>query len=67
MARPTKADKPIEKYISLPTSLVAAVELKLFSELEGRVPYGAWSKYVEQLIHDDLSKKQASKNGQGRS
>lgn len=57
MGRPRKAIRPIEKNISLPLDLVARVELELYSELEGKVPFGAWSRYVEKLIRDDLEKK----------
>jgi hypothetical protein len=63
MSRPKKAIKPVEKYLSLPSDLAGKVDLKLFSDLEQRVPYGAWSKYVEGLIRDDLSKKVAKQNG----
>ena len=59
MARPKKAIRPIEKTICLPEDLVAAVDLKLFSELEGKVPYGAWQRYVVGLIRDDLAKKES--------
>ena len=54
MGRPRKAIRPIEKNISRPLDLVAQVELELYSELEGRVPFGAWSRYVEGLIRQDL-------------
>jgi len=54
MARPLKAVRPIEKRVSLPETLVAAVELKLWSELEGRVPFGAWQAYLVRLIEADL-------------
>jgi hypothetical protein len=45
----------MEKNLSLPQDLVAAVELELYSEIDGRVPFGAWSKYVEGLIRKDLA------------
>lgn len=57
MARPKKAIRPVEKNISLPEDLVARVDLELFSELEGKVPFGAWQRYVERLIRDDLAKR----------
>lgn len=57
MARPRKTDRPIEKNISLPQSIVIRVELELFSELEGRVPFGAWQKYIVGLIEADMAKK----------
>lgn len=52
MPRPKKTDRPVEKHLPLPTSLVAEVELRLFSELEDKVPHGAWSKLVAQLLHE---------------
>ena len=57
MARPKKTDRPIEKNISLPSSVVARVELELFSELEGRVPFGAWQRYIVGLIEADMAKR----------
>ena len=57
MARPRKTDRPIEKNISLPQSVVVRVELELFSELEGKVPFGAWQRYIVRLIEADLAKR----------
>jgi hypothetical protein len=54
MARRKAITRPIEKNISLPEDLVAQVDLMLFSDLEGKVPFGAWKRYVEKLIRDDL-------------
>lgn len=57
MARPRKAIRPVEKTVSLPEDLVAKVDLELFSEVEGKVPFGAWQKYLEALIRADLAKR----------
>ena len=57
MARPKRTDRPQEKNISLPSSLVARVDLELFSELEGRVPFGAWQRYIKELIENDLARR----------
>lgn len=54
MARPPKAIRPVEKTINLPSDLVAKVDLILFSELEGKVPHGAWSRFVTGLIEQAL-------------
>ena len=59
MGRPKKAVRPIEKNISLPEDICAQVDLRLFSLLEGRVPHGAWSRYITGLIRQDLSAKGA--------
>lgn len=57
MPRPRRTDRPVEKNISLPETLVVKVDLMLFSDLEGKVPFGAWKGYVESLIRQDLMKK----------
>lgn len=57
MPRPRKTDRPVEKNISLPTSTVARVELELFSELEGKVPFGAWQKFLVGLIDRHFARK----------
>lgn len=54
MPRPKRIDRPVEKSISLPESLCARVDLAFWSELEWRVPHGAWGKYVQGLIEKDL-------------
>lgn len=58
MARPRKTDRPIEKNISLPQSIVVRVELELFSALEGKVPFGAWQRYIVSLVEADLQRKE---------
>lgn len=49
--------KPVEKKLSLDAELVAKVELMLFSDLEGRVPYGAWAGFIEQLLREHFARK----------
>ena len=59
MARPKLTVRPREKTISLPEPLVEEVDRILHSELEGRVPHGEWSRYVSELILQDLLKRKA--------
>lgn len=54
MGRPKKIIPSIEKKISIPEDLVARVDLSLWSELEGKVPHGAWSRYISGLIREDF-------------
>lgn len=61
MGRPSKVDKSIEKTICLAQSLVVKVDLELMSELEGKVPFGAWKVYVTELISADLAKRYAGR------
>lgn len=62
--RPRKVTPSQEKNISFDQDLVSRVDIVLFSELEGRVPHGAWSKYLSQLIADDLSRRAAAGTGE---
>ena len=55
MGRPQLAVRPVEKTISLPEDLCGTVDLMLFSEVEGRVPHGAWARYITQLIRTDIA------------
>lgn len=61
MGRPRKAVPSIEKNISLPRDLVVAVELELYSEVEGKVPFAAWQKYLEDLIRKDLARRASAR------
>lgn len=54
MAKQKHLDRPIDKNLSLPTTLVTKVELQLFSPIEGRVPHGEWSRLVQQLLREWL-------------
>ena len=56
MPKPRRVDRPVEKSISLPQTLCAQVDIMLYSELEGRVPFGAWSKLMESLLAEWLAK-----------
>lgn len=60
MPRPPKAIKSIAKEISLPPDIVARVDLQLYSELEGRVPHGAWQKLLTQLLTQWLDRAEAT-------
>ena len=55
MPKPARINRPYEKKINLPTDLVARVDLHLYSDLEARVPFGAWSKLVERLLTEYLA------------
>jgi len=57
MARPRKTDHSVAQRIYLPESLVAELQLLLWSEFEGRVPYGVLSVFVEQAVRDALRRK----------
>jgi hypothetical protein len=52
--RPAKVIRPIEKTINIPEDILARVDLMLYSELEQRVPHGAWSRLITSLLQDWL-------------
>lgn len=47
MSRPRKIDRPVDVHIMLPQSLVAEIELRLYSELQQRIPLGARATFYE--------------------
>lgn len=66
MPRPKYADPPRPVHIQIPGSLHARIELRLFSTVEGKVPYGAWREFAIQAFErhidaiDNLAKEKAS-------
>lgn len=48
---PTATDKKFQSIkVSVPTELHKEVMRHLYSKLEGRVPYGAWSRLITNLL-----------------
>lgn len=56
MARPRKTTRSIEKNICFDEPLVNRVDLVLYSPLEGKVPFGAWKKFLQSAVEDKLAK-----------
>jgi hypothetical protein len=54
MGRPLKVIRPVKKSICLPETLVAKVDLLLWSALEACIPRGAWQNYIVALIEADM-------------
>ena len=59
MARPRKAVRPVEKSLSLPQDIADRIDLHLWSALEGKVPHGAFSKFVEAAVREWFSNREA--------
>lgn len=64
MPKPPRVDRPVNKNLSLPTSVIAAVELRLYSEVEQRVPHGMLSTLVTGLLKQWLAECQAKEGTQ---
>jgi len=60
MPRGKKAqlDRPLKTTVHLRESIKSRVELALYSELEGRIPYGAVSDLINSLLNMWLNAKQ---------
>jgi len=56
--RPAKAIPSVEKTISIPSDVVARIDLELHSALLGKVPHGAWASLVTELLRQHLNKLQ---------
>lgn len=60
MPRPKKIDYCVHVSVRIPTSIMSLVELELYSELIGKVPFGAKSELVESLLRDWLKSRGVS-------
>lgn len=58
MARPKKTIRTVFQNIGLPEDLVAKVELELYSEVEGRIPFGAKQEFYTKLVRDYFNQKE---------
>ena len=54
MPRPKKVDRTQRIEVQIPASILTKVKLELYSELEGRVPFGSMSELTTELMTDWL-------------
>lgn len=54
MPKPRRTIRPTQLNVSIPEDLRMRVDLLLFSDVERRVPHGAYSEYICRLIKRDL-------------
>lgn len=50
MPRPRKVDKPVNKNLSIRSSLVEEIDNQLADVLTGKPRYGAWGELIESLL-----------------
>lgn len=55
-----RIDKPVATLVQIRQSIIEEVDRRLFSELEDRVPYGARSALINELLSEWLEKKRAT-------
>ena len=65
MPRTPNPDRPQRLVVNLPTSIFSRIAGKLFSEVEGRVPYGAWSEFLSERAREHLEWKQVDLQAYG--
>ncbi len=55
MPKPKRTIRPTYLNLAIPENVRALLDLHLYSDLEGRVPHGAYSDYISGLILKDLA------------
>jgi hypothetical protein len=58
MARPKKTIRTVYTNIGLPEDLAARVKLELYSEVEGKIPFGAQQEFFSNLLREYFNKQQ---------
>lgn len=61
MSRRPNTIRPVRCQICLPEDIAARIALELFSEVEGKIPYGKWSDYFVGLARADLARIDAAR------
>lgn len=54
MPRPPRPEPYVRRHLTLPADIDGEVELRLYSPLEARVPYGAYANLVARLLKEWL-------------
>ena len=52
MARPPSSIPMVRQNLTIPAEMAARIDLLLFSELEGRVPQGAYQTFFTRLLRE---------------
>ena len=56
MPRPKKVIRTVFKNIGIPEDLNARMELELYSEVEGKIPFGAQQEFFSRLMREHFAK-----------
>jgi hypothetical protein len=57
MPRVKKLDASVRVQVNIPESIWTRVHLELYSEIEGKIPFGKQSELVEELLREWLGKR----------
>lgn len=55
MPKPKKTLRSVQMNIAMPEDLAAKIQLELYSDLEGKIPFGAQSEFFAMLVRDYFS------------
>lgn len=61
MPRPKQTIRTVYFHVGLPEDLAAKIQLQLFSEVESKIPIGAYQRYFTELVRRDFEQKPESK------
>lgn len=64
MARPRKTIRPVQFHCHVPEDLKLALDLCLWSEVEGRVPLGAYQSFLCDAIRQYLARTTQKQEGE---
>jgi len=53
--KPPRIDRPSSLHVTVPESVRVKLDLFLFSELEGRVPQGAYQRFLSEKVEEIYS------------
>lgn len=56
MPRHKQIIRPVQRRLLLPEDLSAQIDLTLYSPLEGKVPYGAFPRFIEAAAREQLAR-----------
>lgn len=62
MARPKRIIRTVRIEVRIPIDIAARLDMMLYSEVLGRVPFGARSEFVEGLINRALEEATDNEN-----
>lgn len=57
MPRTKMIDRPVQRAVYIPESVCNKLDLELYSELEGKVPFGAFNGLMVELIKGWLNER----------
>lgn len=63
MGRPASIVRPRKLTLHLPEDVATRLELHLFSPGEGRIPQGAWQRFLVERINEFFAKLDRKKEG----